>query len=773
MLHDLILNHDMLPKRTFNTRSPSGQTKQRAVENVEYIIIVPDDPDFIAWGDSLRVFRNQQGISTGVVTTTEIGGNTFEAIESYVNDAYYNWETPPAAVLLLADYGNSGSTITSSPEEPHPYSGTYISDNYFADVDEDDLPDIVFSRITAQNETDLENTVKKILDYERHPPTNPDYYNHPVTAMGWQTERWFQLCSEIINGFWEHVLGKQPVRENAIYSGTPGDVWSTAENTETIVDYFGPNGLGYIPETPEHLTDWGGNATRINNDINSGAFMVQHRDHGSETGWGEPDYDINDLNDLDNNDLTFVFSVNCLTGKFNMDGECFVEAFHRRAKRALGLIGATQVSYSFVNDTYNWGMYDNLWPEFMPDETTTFPTRFILPSYGNAAGKYFLQASDWPYNTEDKEITYYLFHHHGGAYSMVYSEMPQNLTVSHDSQLQAGETTFTVTADEGSLIGLSVNGELIGSADGTGEPVAIEIEPQDPGAVMLVTVTKQNYYRYSSEVEVVNADGPHITVDSYTVDDSESGNNNQEADFNESFYLNVNAKNIGSETAFGVHAVLTTTDAYLTVSDSTHFYGDIATDQVVAGDTAFYLQAADDVPDQHSASCNVRFSDSQGGEWNSTLSLIINAPALAVEDLQIDDSAGGNNDGDLDEGETASFIIPAVNNGHADAPNTEATLTTESPYLTIENSSYTVGTLAAGDTANTVFTVTADPETPASTEAQLTYTVTSGAYTAQRIFTILIGERPVYLMSNETITLDDDAFFYDSGGKDNDYGTSE
>ena len=52
----------------------------------------------------------------------------------------------------------------------------------------------------------------------------------------------------------------------------------------------------------------------INNAINSGAFMLQHRDHGGVTGWGEPAYYSSDIDGLTNTDLTWVFSINCLTG---------------------------------------------------------------------------------------------------------------------------------------------------------------------------------------------------------------------------------------------------------------------------------------------------------------------------------------------------------------------------------------------------------------------------------------------------------------------------
>ncbi len=774
MISDLIMNYRSLPKIKFRDFIPQANSKTdatQAVENVEYLIIVPDDPDFIAWADSLKLFRNQQGISTGVVTITEVGGNTVSAIENYVNNAYNNWDIPPSAILLMADYGNSGNTITSK-DEPHPYNGRYISDNWYADVDGDDLPDIIFSRMTAQNATHLEQMVGKILDYERNPPTSADFYDHPVTAMGWQTSRWFQLCSEIINGFWEHGLGKAPVRENKLYSGGPEDGWSTATNTETIVDYFGPDGLGYIPATPDHLTDFGGNATRINNDVNSGAFMLQHRDHGGEDGWSEPSYKISDLSGLHNTELTFVFSINCLTGRFDYSSECFVEAFHRDSQRALGLIGATQVSYSFVNDTYTWGMYDNMWPQFMPDEVTHFPTRFILPAFGNAAGKYFLQGSDWPSNPDDKQITYYLFHHHGGSYSMVYSEIPQNLTVTHDSEMPSGSTTFTVAADDGSLIGLSVDGEIIGTADGTGSPVTIDITPQDPGKVVLVTVTKQNYFRYSSEVNVVSANGPHITVDSYNVNDTYTGNDNHQADFDEAIQLDVNAKNIGNEAASGVSATLSTTDGYLTITDNYNDYGDMAVNQIVTGDTVFSLTVADGTPDQHGATCSVEFSDTESRHWTSDISFNVNAPDLVAGSLQIDDSATGNNDGDLDEGETAQFIIPTINQGHATASATSATLTSQSAYLTIQNSPQTLGTIAADDTLNANFTVTADAATPNGTHAHLYFTATSGAYSVKDTFEIIIGEKVTYLMDNTTITVNN-GLFYDTGGPNANYSTKE
>jgi uncharacterized protein (DUF2237 family) len=339
-----LMNYESLPEPEF------GAPDTRDTD-YEYVVICPDDPVYTAWADSIAQFRLDQGIDAGVVTLTETGA-TASAIESWI-DAAYASPTPPVAILLLGDYVTDGGTTgVTSPT----YDNYCVSDNIYGDIDGDHLPEIVMARMTA-NPSNVERLVRKAIDYERSPPTNPGFYQNPIVACGWEDDRWFQLCAEIVYGFLANVHGKTPVREYAICTGTPGGAWSTAANTRMITDYFGPGGLGYVPGTSGHLTDWGGNADRLNADMNSGAFILQHRDHGSWTGWDHPDYHIDDMAGLSNTDLPFVFSINCLTGTYNWSGECFTEAFHRHEYGALGLIAASESSYSFVNDTFVFGMY--------------------------------------------------------------------------------------------------------------------------------------------------------------------------------------------------------------------------------------------------------------------------------------------------------------------------------------------------------------------------------------------------------------------------------
>ena len=702
---DIFLNSQSLPKVDFSKQYTDD-------EDYEYIIITPNGSDFVEWANIIKDFRTKQGIKTSVVTLAEIGGNNANLIEDYT-DEVFGWTNPPAAILLLGDYGTSADNSVTSPT----YNSYCVSDNIYADVTGNHMPDIVFARITAQNASQLEIMVNKFIDYENNPPTIDHYYDHPITAMGWQTERWFQICSETINGFWEFALGKEPKRENAIYSGSPTGSWSSNQNTSIVVNYFGPNGLGYIPATPNHLTDWGGNAARLNNDMNSGAFMLQHRDHGGTTGWGEPDYQSSDINGLNNVGIpVYVFSINCLTGKFNISGECFAEKFHRHPLGgALGITAASEVSYSFVNDTYVWGAYDNMWPEFMPDYGCTPASRGQLPAFGNAAGKYFLQQSNWPYNVNNKEVTYYLFHHHGDAFSTVYTEMPQDLTINHEPVLLSGPDFFTVTANEGSLICLSVEGEIIGVAEGTGGPVDISIEPQIPPTMVDIVITKQNFFRYETQVQVIPPDGPYVVKHSYEINDA---NGNGQMDYGESILLSLAVKNVGNEDANNVTVTISTEDEYITITDGTEFYGLVPANGIVNIVDGFAFDVATDIPDGHIVNFNVVATDGVD-TWNSGFSIEGHAPILSIVQFEILGNGG------IDPGETTDVSITVKNSGSCEAADAFVDLSTISPYLSINSGTQSLGTINPDASNDAIFSITAASGTPIGQVADLIFDITA------------------------------------------------
>jgi hypothetical protein len=732
ILNDLVLNADMLPAIDYSQRHTTREA------GAEYLIVIPDNPVFESWADSIRIFRTHQGISTMIVKASEMGGNTVSAFENYFNNAYNSWDVPPSAILMLGDYSTDGSAGLISHllyDHPGDYN-PYISDNPFADVSGNNLPDIVFARITANNASQLETMIHKFLDYERNPPTNPDFYNNPITAMGWQTERWFQLCSEIVNGFWEHNLGKNPIRENAIYSGSPGGSWSSNSNTSQVVNYFGPSGLNYIPANTAHLTDWGGNASRINSDINSGAFMLQHRDHGYERGWGEPDYSNTSLDGLSNEDLTFVWSVNCLTGKFNYGSESFTEKFHRHEYGAVGIVAATEVSYSFVNDVYVWGAFDNMWPDFMPDYGSSFIQRSIIPAFANAAGKIFLEQSSWPYNPQHKAITYNLFHHHGDAFLNVYSEIPQQLAVNHMPVLLSGLDFFEVTVEEGAWIALTNGDQIIGTAEAVAGTTSVPIEVQEPGSEIRVTITKQNYYRYETIIDCIPPDGAYVIFNENIIND-ESGNNNGMADFGETILLDIALKNVGNEDADAVSAVLSCESPYVTILQNTYDFGMIEAGSLLMKEQAFEFVIADDIPDNSLLSFELTMN-SLDETWTSNFAINANAPAFKISNYTVDDSEGNNN-GRLDPGETAILNFSMENVGGCASAISLVNLNMTNPFINPIDTEVSFETIASESMVQAAFEVFINPAAPVGVAADFNIQLSSGAYMAEKDFSTKIG----------------------------------
>ncbi len=731
---DIFLNSASLPEIDYNKRRNDLMTGRPT--GCEYLIVTPNGSEFIQWADSIKKFRQEQGILTKVVTLSDIGGTTPAQLETYFNNAYNTWDIPPVAILLLADYGSNANNSITSPI----YNNYCVSDNIFADVTGNHMPDMIFARITANNASQLQVMISKFLKYERNPPTNPNFYSKPITALGWQTERWFQICSETVGGFWRNQ-GKTPVRINQIYSGTPGSVWSTATNTATVVNYFGPNGRGYIPATPAELGGWtGGSAAMVNNAVNQGAFMLQHRDHGYELGWGEPAYSNSNISSLTNTDLTFVFSINCLTGKYNYGSECFTEKFHRHTyagqnSGALGLIAASETSYSFVNDAYVWGLFDNMYPEFLPDYGMPVEERGLLPSFGNAAGKYFLQQSSWPYNVNNKQVTYHLFHHHGCAFLNVYSEVPQNMAINFENTLPSGESVFNITANAGAFIALTVNGEIIGTGTGTGAPQAISITPQESGTTILVTITKQNYYRYKGQVQVMTQNLPNIVMEAYQMND-QNGNNKME--YAENISIGLTLKNIGNIPAENLVATLSTTSEYITITSATAQWSVINPDATVTVDAAFTFDVHNNIPNNYEVPFNVAVTNGSL-TWDMPMTITAYAPVVSVLTVSVLD-LDGNGNGQLDPNETATVVVMVENTGGSPVNNFMVDLQSLSPYVIVETESYSMDILDNAGSISPQFTVNVIQPAPAGIMVNLDFTIGNEIFSFDQNLDFKVGQ---------------------------------
>jgi hypothetical protein len=245
---------------------------------------------------------------------------------------------------------------------------------------------------------------------------------------------------------------------------------------------------------------------------------------------------------------------------------------------------------------------------------------------------------------------------------------------------------------------------------------------------MIVTVTKQNYFRYSSEVAIIPPSGPYVAYESCTINDA-AGNNNGLADYGESIALNMTLKNLGSVAAVNVSTNLICADPYLSLTDNTEIFGTIASGTTSTIANAYSFTVASNIPDQHVFNFELQISGTSDDIWTSYFSITANAPSLAsAASLLISDLVGGNGNGRLDPGETAGITIVVSNAGHSLSPAATALLTSTSPYITINTGSDALGQIAASGSADADFNITVSPSTPVGQSVDLALEVSAGNY---------------------------------------------
>ena len=315
--------------------------------------------------------------------------------------------------------------------------------------------------------------------------------------------------------------------------------------------------------------------------------------------------------------------------------------------------------------------------------------------------------------------------------------MPQDLTINHEPVLLSGPDFFTVTANEGSLICLSVEGEIIGVAEGTGGPVDISIEPQIPPTMVDIVITKQNFFRYETQVQVIPPDGPYVVKHSYEINDA---NGNGQMDYGESILLSLAVKNVGNEDATNVTVTIGTEDEYITITDGTEFYGLVPANSVVNIVDGYAFDVAADIPDGHNVNFSVVATDGTD-TWNSGFSIEGHAPVLEFAEFVV------SGDGKIDPGETVDIAITIENTGTSEAFNVMGELLINDPYVTINTSSQNYGNVEGGATAEQSFSVTANANTPAGHMANFIVEIAADfGIAGLGNFNVVIGQIPVLIL---------------------------
>jgi hypothetical protein len=513
LFENLLLNYSSL--------EPAPGEMGKSSTGCDFLIIT--HLTFQAWAESLACWKNLSGIPTWVKTTTETGSDT-GSIRAYIQNAYNSWLPPPSFLLLIGD----AEFVPLFYRTTHPYDWLKTgTDLYYTTVDGSDfLPDLFPGRISVDNVSQAATVIGKILQYERYPLASPEsFYDKALIAGFFQdrdyddhADRFFLQTSETVRTFLISQQGKSAER---CYTKTPG--------CNPLYYYYGE-------PLPPGLV-WTGDATQINNAINNGVFLVNHRDHGGPDGWGDPEYLLADLEGLANGEkLPVVFSINCETGHFDNETDdpdhetpysevYFCEKFSRRENGgAVGIFGHTRVSYSGLNDEMCKGFYDAIWPEFDPSYPgggSTHPIYHPMHRMGAVLNfgkfwtydKYYLtggQGYPWGSDLEGTKVTFEMGTWFGDPTMQIWTEVPQTLVVSYPDTILMGDWSFSVTVTSGgapaeSILVCLMNEEVYRTelTDASGE-VEFTLTTSEEGALYL-TATKHNCRPYQGVLTIVEA----------------------------------------------------------------------------------------------------------------------------------------------------------------------------------------------------------------------------------------------------------------------------
>ncbi|GAB4321095.1 MAG: hypothetical protein Kow00127_13480 [Bacteroidales bacterium] len=679
-------------------------------EPVTYIIV--SDPDFETALQPFVEWKTKKGFKVVEAYTDDPQvGTTTSSIKAYLENFYENppeGYNPQSFVLIVGDIG-----------EVPPFNGTaggHVTDLYYCTYDGagDIYPDCYYGRFSATNLTQLQPQIDKTLQYEQYTFPDPTFLDEVVMVAGADAS---------------HAL-----------------TWGNGQINYGTENYFnlahGITSHTYLQPEPG-----GANYSQsIRNDISNGVTFGNYTAHCSANGWADPSFTISNIASLTNADKYPLLIGNCCSS-VEFQTTCFGEEILRAAnKGALGYIGGSNSTYwdedfwfgvgfesISANPVYNpdhLGAYDRIFHDHGEPLDEWYITQGQVPTAGNLA---VTQAGS-------SLETYYweIYHLMGDPSVMIYFTQPPETTANYQGLMPLAAETFDVVTEPFGYVAISKDGELhgCGLADETGFAQVNMFDPITVPGEADVVITGQNIRPYIGTVTVASPEGAYVLFDEYVIDDS-NGNGNGQVDYGEYILLDVSLENLGSATATNVTATISTSDEYVTLDQNTFAWPDIPAGATSLESGAFAFTVDQVIPDQHNVVFDMVITDGTD-TWNSTFSVMLNAPVLEIGSYTINDGAGNNN-GRLDPGETAIIIVPNDNTGHSDALEAVAAAVSMSPYITLTNSTVTLGTLAAGSSADAAFQVEVAANAPVGEVVSVQYNIEAAPYSAATTLDMSIG----------------------------------
>jgi len=422
-------------------------------------------------------WHTKRGLRDTVVTTDYIydnyaGSDNPQKIQNFIADAYSNWAT--RYVLLAGEHNTVPFKFVTYFSESTP------SDQYYSDFDNDWSHEVAVGRATAEYSSQVNLFIDKVLQYEKDPPLE----DYPLDVL---------------------------------LIGMDLDSYTHAEQLKNYIAAFLP---GQFEVTKVYDSDGSGHLIDTINALNDGQNLVNHADHGSwefmgtgytNHGWGLYNYHIDALHNDDK--LSVVVSLACHANRMDYYQDCIAEHFV--------VYNANQAGVAFNGNTRN-GIYYQGQPYELSNELDLEWWKGLFLRDYVILGETIIDSKGRFYtgNENIRKHCEWTFNLLGEPAMPIWTDTPQDLTVSSPATLPLGSSTYDVHVEDGNgdvedaYVCLWKGDEvyLTEYTDSQGD-VSFTPEPTTEG-IMYVTVTKHNYIPNEGEALVTggipgdaNADG--------------------------------------------------------------------------------------------------------------------------------------------------------------------------------------------------------------------------------------------------------------------------
>jgi len=447
-------------------------------EEGSILIITPSE--YISNLSSYIEWKRQAGFEVELVDISTIG-NTQLNISNYVKD-YYQQNPDFLYLIIVGDHNkvcayNCGST------------GGWMSEIKWSDAkyglvsnSNDWYPDIYVGRLSPSNLTTLNIMLQRNLEYDITPDTS-SYYKR---ALG---------------------LGSN---EGAGYGDDGEADWQHLRNIRTDLLNYGYTDVYEFYDGSHGGQDANGNpnSNMVSNAVNQGIGLFNYTGHGDLNTCITGNYNSNHINSGTNNGMyPFVISVACNNGTFT-SGTCISEAWQRASN--LGTpTGAIAAAGSSI--LMSWAppmatqdeIVDILVESYTNNKMQTLGGLFysgqmkMLDDYNNADGREVIE-------------TWVFF---GDPSTMIRTDIPQDLTVTHLSSELVGVSSLNVfSSTEDAVVTLKSNGSIISKSSVQNGQALLQFNSIELPDTLEIVVSAYNKVPYFGQFIVKDLPNPYGTA---------------------------------------------------------------------------------------------------------------------------------------------------------------------------------------------------------------------------------------------------------------------